>query len=100
MMAKPSDTPASDLFSLGVTLFEMLTGRLPYPPGSVDETFLRHHADPPADIRAFLRMLPPALTRLLDRMLARKPADRPKAPAVVQQLVALEIAAIGHRRAA
>ena len=34
----PETDLSSDIFSLGVTLFEMITGRLPYPTGSVDET--------------------------------------------------------------
>jgi serine/threonine protein kinase len=90
--------PASDLFSLGVLMFEMLTGRLPYPPGSVAQTVRRHACDPPADIRRHAPSLPPALANLVERLLAHKPADRPRGPAVVQQLIALEIAAL--RRAA
>src|SRR5205823_8274563 len=37
--SSPSEDHTSDLFSLGVTLFEMLAGRLPYPPGSLRQTF-------------------------------------------------------------
>ena len=51
-------------------------------------------SDEPADIRDYAGPLPPALVRLVERLLARRPAERPKAPAVVQQLVALEIAAM------
>jgi serine/threonine protein kinase len=96
----PVDGPACDLFSLGVTLFEMLAGQLPYPPGSVQQTFRRHRADPPADIRRHVGSLPAGLVALLERLLARKPADRPKASLVVQQLVGLEIATIRRRLSA
>jgi len=90
----------SDLFSLGITLFEMLAGRLPYPSGSTALTLHRHRCDPPADIRRHADPLPPGLVTLLERLLAHEPAKRPRAMIVIQQLVALEIAALGRRRAA
>jgi serine/threonine protein kinase len=98
--SEPADGPASDVFSLGATLFEMLAGQLPYPVGSVEQTFRRHESDPPADIRRFVGGLSPGLVALVERLLARRPADRPKAAAVVQQLVALEIAALRRRLSA
>jgi serine/threonine protein kinase len=94
------DELAADLFSFGVTLFEMLAGRLPYPTGTVEQTLGRHAGEEPADIRRHVRGLPAALVALIERLLARRPADRPRAAAVVQQLVALEIAALRGRRAA
>jgi serine/threonine protein kinase len=90
----------SDLFSLGVTLFEMLTGRLPYPVGSHDQTLRRHRCDPPADVRRCAAGLPPALAALVGQLLAHRPEDRPGARAVVGRLVALEIALFQKRRAA
>jgi serine/threonine protein kinase len=93
-------SPASDLFGLGVTLFEMLTGRLPYPAGSTRQTLQRHRCDPPADVRRHADFVPPVLASLLQRLLARHPEDRPRTGAVVQQLVALEIASLGRRRSA
>ena len=99
--SEPEDDAASDVFSLGVTLFEMLTGQMPYPAGSIEQTFRRHESDPPADLRQFSPgPLPPGLPQLVGKLLARKPEDRPRAGAVVQQLIGLEIAAIGQRRAA
>lgn len=89
----------SDLFSLGVMLFEMLAGHLPYPPGSLNQTFRRHGCDPPADITRSAGPLPPSLTTLLERLLIRHPEQRPRADVVVQQLIALEIAALRWRRA-
>jgi eukaryotic-like serine/threonine-protein kinase len=95
---EPDEDLSSDLFSLGVMLFEMLTGRLPYPPGSLRQTFRRHRCDPPADVRRFAAPLPSALAALVERLLAHRPADRPRAGAVMQQLIQLEIA--GLRRSA
>jgi eukaryotic-like serine/threonine-protein kinase len=91
----PEEDLSSDLFALGATLFEMLTGRLPYPPGSLRQTFRRHRCDPPADVRELAGPLHPDLVRLVERLLAHRPEDRPKAGSVVQQLVKLEIAALG-----
>jgi serine/threonine protein kinase len=94
------DSFPADWFSFGVTLYEMIAGRLPYPVGTVEQTFRRHSFDPPVDIRRFVAPLPAGLRSLIDRLLARRPADRPRAAVIVQQLVALEIAAFGQRRSA
>src|SRR6266849_3089372 len=88
---------SSDLFSLGATLFEMLTGQLPYPQGTIEQTLRHHSSEPPTDIRSLVERLPSGLITLIDRLLARRPEDRPRAPLLVQQLMALEIAT-GSRR--
>ncbi len=93
----PGEELSSDLFSLGVMLFEMLTGRLPYPPGSLRQTFRRHRCDPPADIRELAPHLPEALAELVERLLAHQPEDRPRAGTVVRELVKLEIATLRPR---
>jgi serine/threonine protein kinase len=98
--ALPTEGFASDLFSLGVTLFEMLTGRLPYPPGTLNQTFRRHQCDPPADIRRSAASLPGPLVSLVERLLAHAPQQRPRAAAVVQHLVNVEITGLGRRRSA
>jgi serine/threonine protein kinase len=93
----PTEEAPSDVFSLGVTLFEMLAGQLPYPAGSLQQTFRRHRSDPPADIRDLAGPLPRALVELLEAMLANRPEDRPRAAGVVQQLVMLEISTLRQR---
>jgi serine/threonine protein kinase len=96
----PAEELSSDLFSLGVMFFEMLTGRLPYPPGSLRQTFRRHRCDPPADIRRSVVNLPASLIALIERLLAHRPENRPVAASVVQQLIKLEIATLTRRRSA
>ena len=96
---EPSEDLSSDLFSLGVLLFEMLTGRLPYPRGSLRQTLRRHRCDPPADVRRLAAPLPNALAMLVDRLLANRPQDRPRAAAAVHQLIKLEITGLGRRSA-
>ncbi len=90
----PTEALSSDLFGLGVMLFELLTGRLPYPSGSLRQTFRRHRCDPPADIRRSVPNLPSSLVALVERLLAHRLEDRPSAASVVQQLIKLEIAAL------
>jgi serine/threonine protein kinase len=90
----------SDLFSLGVTLFEALSGYLPFPPGTIHQTLRRHCLEPPADIREYAEGLPLALVTLVEQLMARRPEDRPRAGRVVQQLVNLEIASLRRRLSA
>jgi tetratricopeptide (TPR) repeat protein/predicted Ser/Thr protein kinase len=66
----------SDLFSLGVVLFELLTGRLPFEGASVLETVEQVvHADPPA-IARFNYSVPAALEQVVMKLLAKDPAFR------------------------
>ena len=84
-----TDGPAADVFSLGVTLFELLTGELPYPAGGIEETMLQHRDSAPESLRAWRGKWPAGVVSVLDRMLARDPAARPPAAEVGAELMAV-----------
>lgn len=96
----PTEDTSTDVFSLGMTLFEMLAGKLPYPTGSLEGMFFSRCNQAPEDICSVVDGLPSALVNLLARLLAREPGDRPRAGAVVQQLLLLEMESVGRRRSA
>jgi eukaryotic-like serine/threonine-protein kinase len=67
----------SDLFSLGVTLFELLSGARLYPNRFGFEGTRRILSEPPPDIRGVRPDVPPALARLLRDMLSKRTSGRP-----------------------
>jgi serine/threonine protein kinase len=83
----------SDIYSLGCTLYFILTGRPPFPEGTVLQKLLQHQGDEPADPRTFRPELPEDLIQIMRRMLAKSPDKRFASPA---ELVA-ELAAFAQR---
>jgi eukaryotic-like serine/threonine-protein kinase len=68
--------PAADLYSLGVVLYEMLTGDVPFSGGSAVEIALKHVNDPPPNVRQRNRRVSPALAQVIMRALAKDPEQR------------------------
>lgn len=68
---------AADLYALGVTLFELLTGRLPHEAQNMGE-LLRQVAQEPAPPLTHIRPdLPAGVAALVARLLAKQPSERP-----------------------
>jgi Protein kinase domain len=65
--------PATDVYSAGVVLYEMLAGEPPFAHGSAVELGLRHVQDEPSPLQA---EVPAALREVVERALAKDPAER------------------------
>ena len=71
----------SDIYSLGCTWYQMLTGEPPYAEGSLTNKLQAHAIKPLPDPREKNENIPEGLIAVLQRMTAKKPADRYQTPA-------------------
>jgi serine/threonine protein kinase len=68
--------PYSDLYSVGVVLFELLTGRRPFEGDNPIAVLQQHVSAPPPSPRAFNGKVPARLESIVVKLLAKRPEDR------------------------
>jgi hypothetical protein len=66
----------SDIYSLGIVAYQMLTGRVPFEAGSIERVIYEHLHEVPPSPRRFRPDLPPALDAVFERALAKDPEAR------------------------
>jgi len=87
-----STTVTSDIYSLGVTLYEMISRELPFAATAPDELVRLHREMTPSCVRHYAPELPKPVASLIHRMLSKDPLRRPESSAVVaEELTRLEI---------
>lgn len=82
-------TAATDIYALGVMLYQIITGRLPFTASTPVALAAQHGIAPPPDPRQIKPALPPAVSTLLLQALAKDPAQRPaSAEKLIRDLLA------------
>jgi serine/threonine protein kinase len=78
----------ADIYSLGCTLYHLLTGQVPFRGVSLAEVVLRHQLEEPVPIDQARPGVPPEVQAVVHKMLAKKPDERYQTPAEVAEALA------------
>ncbi len=85
--------PQSDLYSLGIVLFQMLTGRVPFDDPSAMSVALMHLSEPPPTLRQYNTRISSAVEKVVLKALEKEPSKRYRTGEVMAD--ALEEALLG-----
>lgn len=69
-------TPASDVYSIGIVLFEALTGTLPFTGDNGTEIAMKHLQESPPPVDLLNPAVSPELTQIVNKLLAKEPTAR------------------------
>jgi tRNA A-37 threonylcarbamoyl transferase component Bud32 len=78
----------ADIYSLGCTLYYLLAGHGPFPEGTALDKLAAHRERLPAPLRRLRGDVPADLVRVVERMMAKDPAERYQTPAEVAEALA------------
>jgi eukaryotic-like serine/threonine-protein kinase len=81
-----------DMYSLGITLYRMLTGRLPFVGDAASAVMVQHRQTKPTLLRRYRPEAPRELSDLVGRLLAKQPFRRPQdLRSLIREFVELEL---------
>ena len=80
-------TAASDLYSAGIILYEMITGQLPFTGPAIFDVLLAHIEKRHVPPTGLVPELPPEIDAVMDRVLAKNPAERVQTAAELKKLL-------------
>jgi outer membrane biosynthesis protein TonB len=89
-LVNPRVGPPADRYALGIVIFELLAGRLPFVGETTFQVLEMHKSSPLPDLKALRPDTPPRLLRLVERLTAKRPEERPEDGEVLTILAALK----------
>jgi len=74
--AGEAPTPASDVYSIGIVMYELLTGTPPFTAGTAEELARLHVRAKPMPVSEYVPDIPPVLDQIVTKVLSKEPAAR------------------------